>query len=180
MVECKIHKDIDYFKQTTLIKEIQSKIFTEMKKINNYHVLHSFRDELPQELVEIEEDSNVTTKEMFLENFIYYLIHSLESDPSSWPFMEAVKPEEAPTYYTVISTPIDLSLILKKHKGSCYPNLQLFVDDVLLMVRNCLVFNQQETQYYKCGVNMKMCLINLLKKYDKTIKFWKCSVVYVE
>ncbi|ORD97669.1 GCN5 [Hepatospora eriocheir] len=169
LMECKIHKDLNYLQQSVIINKIKEKIETRMKEISSCHIIHSADEKIDLPISDNEE----RTKEDFLRDFITYLIYSLESNPSSWPFLEPVTEEEAPGYYSIIKHPMDLSKIAKKHKNNHYQTLNLFINDVNLMVENCLTFNEKESQYAKCSLNIKKCLLDLINKHSETIKKWK-------
>lgn len=71
----------------------------------------------------------------------------------NWPFLEPVDVELVPNYLDVVENPIDLSTIKKKlpfYKGKIE-----FLADLLLMVHNCLKFNEKGTEIYSCGEEMK-------------------------
>ncbi len=54
--------------------------------------------------------------------------------------------QQAPNYYKVIGTPMDLSKIKKKMSGSVgmasrYENACEMISDIVLMLNNCIEFN---------------------------------------
>ncbi|KAI5150471.1 histone acetyltransferase [Enteropsectra breve] len=179
LMECKIHKQINYLKKCELIDKVRAKIFSKMKNINEYHIV--YREEEKATVVDrlrvAEEDcfNERRTKQDVLRDFLYFLICSLQAHQSAWPFLEPVNPKEVPDYLSVIKKPMDLGTIFLKHKNLYYTDLQSFVSDVNLMIFNCFRYNNPDTQYYRCGENMKRYVYELLEKYENTIKRWGFS-----
>ena len=65
----------------------------------------------------------------------------------SWPFKEPVDPKLVPLYYTVIQSPMDLSIIQSKIETGSYNNLRELELDFKLMVNNCETFNGPKNGY---------------------------------
>jgi hypothetical protein len=64
-------------------------------------------------------------------------LNSLRKHPSAWPFLAPVDATIAPDYYQVIKEPRDLSLIQSK----TYETEKDLIDDVVLMLQNCFMYN---------------------------------------
>lgn len=58
-------------------------------------------------------------------------------------FGQRVKEKDAPGYYNLIVTPIDLSVIKGRCKRSEYKSANEFLDDVSLMAANAQLYNGQ-------------------------------------
>ncbi len=187
LMECKLHKELNYLRKKELVVKIRNKIFEEMKKVNQFHIIRTWdeREEIASicnasaadvktENKEIIETKNRTSQD-FLNNFLYFAISTLRSDSNAWPFLEPVNVKDVPDYLDVIKEPIDLSLIAQKHKNREYKNIREFVNDVKLMVNNCLTYNNVETQYYNCGEKIQEALDVLLEKYKYIIRYWGFS-----
>jgi len=56
-------------------------------------------------------------------------------------FGQKVKEKDAPGYYNLIVTPIDLSIIKSRCKKAEYKSANDFLDDVSLMAANALLYN---------------------------------------
>jgi hypothetical protein len=65
------------------------------------------------------------------------------------PFHHAVDPSEAPGYLSVITNPICLDDIEKKHERREYTDLQSFEKDLRQICANCMIYNNDSTWYYK-------------------------------
>lgn len=57
------------------------------------------------------------------------------------PFLQRVSKREAPDYYNVIKTPMDIGTMIKKLKQFTYKSKKEFVDDLSLIWNNCLKYN---------------------------------------
>lgn len=57
------------------------------------------------------------------------------------PFLQRVSKREAPDYYNVIKTPMDIGTMIKKLKQFSYKSKQEFVEDLYLIWNNCLKYN---------------------------------------
>ncbi|CAF0754590.1 unnamed protein product [Rotaria sordida] len=66
----------------------------------------------------------------------------LRTNENSWPFLEPVTEELAPSYFSIIQNPMDLSKIQQKINNKVYVNNSTeFVQDIELMVANCEQYN---------------------------------------
>lgn len=79
------------------------------------------------------------------------MVKAVIDHPSSWPFLLPVDPDEVPSYYGIIKVPMDLSTIKQKLIENLYTSKEQFADDFKLMCDNCRLFNDVNTQYYKCA-----------------------------
>lgn len=174
LMECKVLRDIQYLKKKALVKSLRDKIFKKMEEVNEYHILRAPNEKegLAPILEKHRESMPKRTREDFLRDFIFFLLCSLQSDPSSWPFLEPVSTVDVPDYATVIRNPMDLGTMYQKHKNGHYNSLQAFSDDLYLMVDNCYLYNTQGTQYYKCAENIQLAYEKLLRRYEQPIKKW--------
>lgn len=57
------------------------------------------------------------------------------------PFLQRVSKREAPDYYNIIKTPMDIGTMIKKLKQFHYKSKKEFVDDLGLIWNNCLKYN---------------------------------------
>ncbi|AWP07789.1 putative transcription intermediary factor 1-alpha-like [Scophthalmus maximus] len=84
----------------------------------------------------------------------------------SAPFHEPVSPL-ARNYYQIIKRPIDLSVIrrkLDKSKTLHYFSAEQFVDDVLLMLKNCATFNYPDSEVAQAGRNLEVFFFSKLRE----------------
>jgi len=176
LMEGKIHKEIQYLKTGVLIKKIVDHIFEKMKDVNDYHIVQGKENcgEVRKLLAEYA-DRNILQERNpreFLNDFLEFLLYKMQSNPSAWPFLEPVNTKDVPDYLTVISRPMDLSLIRKKYIERQYLSLEHFESDVYLMVNNCFAYNGRDTQYFKCAEIMKGCYEGIKLQYSKILDKW--------
>lgn len=174
LMECKIHRDIQYLDKRSLVEQIRLRIFKEMESINEYHLVRpsSDRDQLIDLHNKYKEGVVERTSHDFLRDFIDFLLCSLKADPFAWPFLEPVSTVDVPDYALVIKRPIDLGTMTVRHSNGYYTSLQLFSDDINLMINNCYTYNGQGTQYYRCAENIQQVYAKLLERYEYTIDKW--------
>eukprot|EP00063_Salmo_salar_P050726 XP_014025561.1 PREDICTED: tripartite motif-containing protein 66-like [Salmo salar] len=90
----------------------------------------------------------------------------LSSHVLSAPFQEPVSPL-ARHYYQIIKRPMDLSVIRRKldqRNTLHYFTAQQFVDDVLLMFRNCATFNYPDSEVANAGRNLEVFFLSKLRE----------------
>lgn len=174
LMECKVHKMINYLRKKEILIRLRDIIFNKMRKVNDFHILKdsSERDILRKENIDLSDQLKMRSKEDFLADFLYFVICTLQSHPSSWPFLEPVSEKDVPDYFEVIKHPMDMSLIMKKLNNKVYSSINDFGSDVILMCDNCFSYNGPDTQYYKCAENIQKCFKNLISKYSRTINNW--------
>lgn len=67
----------------------------------------------------------------------------------STPFLNKVSKREAPNYHQIIKKSMDLNTVLKKLKTFQYNSKQEFVDDIMLIWRNCLTYNSDPSHFLR-------------------------------
>ena len=81
------------------------------------------------------------------------LLSALQSSSHAWPFLQPVNGDEVADYYSVITSPMDLSTIERKLDTDAYGEggVEAFIRDVLLVVRNARRYNAESTPYAKAA-----------------------------
>ncbi|QHS71644.1 SAGA histone acetyltransferase complex subunit SPT7 [Saccharomyces paradoxus] len=67
----------------------------------------------------------------------------------STPFLNKVSKREAPNYHQIIKKSMDLNTVLKKLKSFQYDSKQEFVDDIMLIWKNCLTYNSDPSHFLR-------------------------------
>ncbi|CAI4055380.1 hypothetical protein SKDZ_02G1850 [Saccharomyces kudriavzevii ZP591] len=67
----------------------------------------------------------------------------------STPFLNRVSKREAPNYHQIIKKSMDLNTVLKKLKSFQYNSKQEFVDDMMLIWKNCLTYNSDPSHFLR-------------------------------
>lgn len=64
---------------------------------------------------------------------------------------------DAPDYYTVIKTPVDLSLVQRRlaRTPRYYLSPDMLTADLYLMCENCRVYNDPSTPYWECAQRLE-------------------------
>ena len=90
----------------------------------------------------------------------------------STAFLNRVKKHEAPDYLNIIKHPMDLGTVMKKLKAFQYKSKNEFVDDLMLIWDNCLLYNANPQHFLrKHALAMRkktLSLVNLIP--DITIR----------
>ena len=79
-----------------------------------------------------------------LSNIIYGKLRQL---PEAWPFLKPVNKKMVKDYYSIIKNPMDLERILQKIQAHKYQDRQAFLQDMMLILKNCITYNGAEHEY---------------------------------
>ncbi|CEO99972.1 hypothetical protein PBRA_007706 [Plasmodiophora brassicae] len=83
------------------------------------------------------------------------IIKRIRSCKDAWPFLVPVDTEQVPDYLDVIKQPMDLSTIAANLSTGLYKTKAAFIDDFMLMISNCKLYNPPESIYYRCAVSLE-------------------------
>ncbi len=97
------------------------------------------------------------------------LLGELQSHPAAWPFLKPVDAEEVPSYYAVITRPMDLSRMRAKLEDDLYESLPAFIGDFNRIIENCRLFNDADTSYCKNAANLEKFFQDRLRARDSHI-----------
>lgn len=82
----------------------------------------------------------------------------------STAFLNKVSKREAPDYYNVIKNPMDLGTVMKKLRNFQYNSKKEFVDDLMLIWSNCLIYNADPAHFLrKHAIAMRKKTLSLIK-----------------
>ncbi|KAL5251436.1 hypothetical protein ACHWQZ_G016965 [Mnemiopsis leidyi] len=90
-----------------------------------------------------------------LKNKMMELIQAIMRKDIHMIFAEPVSDLIAPGYSTIISSPMDLSTMQAKVQRGEYSTLKDVKDDADLMCKNCMVYNSDDTIFYKEAVKLQ-------------------------
>lgn len=112
--------------------------------------------------------------------FMESALNDLTRHPRSWPFQKPVKVSEVTDYYDVIKQPMgillyesltialtyqpDFQTMGEKLKDGKYKTVDLFENDVRLIIENCRSYNPETTVYYKNADKIEEILNDLMTK----------------
>ena len=83
----------------------------------------------------------------------------------AWPFREAVKEKDAPNYFEIIKTPIDLQVISEKVDEKAYQNFHQLECDLRLIVNNSEQYNGEFNGFTTNSKAVWRLFRKLTKKY---------------
>lgn len=126
----------------TAIHENKSKL-----KMSDYELKHLIID-VRKNRSKWASDDKVGQEELYeaCEKVVLELRNSTEH---STPFLNKVSKREAPNYHQIIKKSMDLNTVLKKLKTIQYKCKQEFVDDIMLIWKNCLTYNSDPKHYLR-------------------------------
>lgn len=88
-------------------------------------------------------------------NAMYKIIDQLVAKDQLGIFLDPVDVTEVPDYPNVIKQPMDLGTMREKLREGQYESLDDLEADFTLMIKNCLLYNDKDTIFYKSGVKMR-------------------------
>lgn len=181
LMECIMLPKINYRElyQTLLIQK--KAIYERIKKVSNYSKVYPGLDFSTNKKLSIQDIPGVLeagwTPEMGCtrikpdKSSIYEMLRPLLTDlqnhAASWPFAEPVNPEDVPDYHKVIRHPMDLKTMDQKLESDQYQDMDSFIQDAQLMIRNCKTYNQPHTIYYKCALSIEDYFSRRLKSRQR-------------
>lgn len=93
------------------------------------------------------------------------ILKGIKAAKDSWPFHHPVDEKLVPDYYTIIAHPMDLDTMNKKLNTYQYKSKEAFVQDARYMVQNCMTYNQPDTTYYRCALNIQTLIDKLVAQH---------------
>lgn len=97
-----------------------------------------------------------------LKSELLSLVRKTQDQQFAWPFREPVDTTEVKDYLEIIKDPIDLSTIEKRiRKNDWYKSKQMLHADLMRMVNNCKLYNDSNSTYYECAVNLEKFLVTI-------------------
>ncbi|KAL3474869.1 putative histone acetyltransferase [Aspergillus californicus] len=88
-------------------------------------------------------------------NDLRRLLNQIQNHKQAWPFLQPVSKDEVTDYYTVITSPMDLSTIEERLEKDFYTGPKELVADLKLVFDNCRRYNDASTVYAKCAVKLE-------------------------
>lgn len=132
--EKKVGAEVDINHLLTTIEENRSKL-----KLTDQELRKLIRD-VQKTGSKWASDSKIGQEELY--ESLEKVLNQLRSYGSyCQPFLNKVSKREAPNYYDIVKTPMDLNTMLRKLRNFRYVSKQEFVDDLNLIWKNCLTYN---------------------------------------
>ncbi|KAH8374912.1 homeotic protein female sterile-like [Drosophila serrata] len=101
---------------------------------------------------------------------IKIVVNALMRNRCSYHFRKPLgtNPMDVPNYHMLIKQPMDLSTILRRLNNNYYWQGKEAVEDVKLIFENCKQFNQEGSQIYKAGEELKSVFYRYVASLDMT------------
>lgn len=182
LMECLLDDRVDYNKIPEQIKEFKRRLYEEINERIQLNRVYPGLKESDLERTkdgkinlrkipglehieglerEYEEIEKIKVGSCFRSNCLN-ILEQLKNHKSAWPFLHAVKKEEVPDYYDVISEPMWLTKMEEKVNQNAYESKADFIRDLELIISNCQSYNQKNTIYYKSSTEMQKYMHQLL------------------
>lgn len=183
MMQCKIHKNIDYENISMTIKMQRDFIINKIHQIVNQKVYapldFSKREGRDYEFDEVsglleagwtkkDYEEAKGTEEKTFEEQCDDILKTLYDHENAWPFRKPVSQKEAPDYYTVITHPIWLEKIKENLNKGVYVKRDMFKQDFQLIFDNARIYNAKDTIFYKFADILQAYAQPLLDKLKET------------
>ncbi|KAI5123056.1 hypothetical protein M0805_000491 [Coniferiporia weirii] len=187
IMQCRMLPKVDYLNTQDLISCQREAILTKIRQMSRSHIVHSGLPQFqngapegvrvdPKDVPGLREtgwtpDLQAEVSALYfskspLYNAMRRILVELQNHPLAWAFLNPVKAEEVPDYYSVIKNPMDFSTMEHKLETSQYSGIEAFSADAMLVFRNCRTYNPEGSIYYKNANKLERRLKELVEKID--------------
>lgn len=101
---------------------------------------------------------------MFNPTVLEDLLLAMMKHKDGWPFDRPITKTEAPDYHQIIKKPMDLGTIRSGLNRMKYTCNQEVVEDILLVFKNCALYNREEAEEYVAGIRLEKYFRQQAKK----------------
>lgn len=183
MMQCKIHKGIDYENISSTIKQQREFVINKIHQIMNKQIydaldfskkggndydFNEIKGLLEAGWNQKDYEEAKGTEEKTFEEQCEDILKSLYDHENAWPFRQPVSQRQAPDYYTVITEPMWLEKVKENLDKDLYTQRDMFKKDVLLIFENARVYNAKDTIFYKFADILQTFSQPLLDKLKET------------
>ena len=99
-----------------------------------------------------------------LNSRIAALLKHLRADKNVWPFLQPVDQKQVVDYYQRIPEAMDLATMTEKFRTGKYTAFDQFDRDFRLVVDNCRVYNDKNSNYVRCADKLEKTYQDYLKE----------------
>ena len=97
-----------------------------------------------------------------LKSDLMSIVRKIQEQQFAWPFREPVDIAAIPDYAEIIKEPIDLLTIEKRiRQDNYYKSKAMLLADLVLIVKNCKTYNDEESAYWQCACSLEKFLETL-------------------
>ncbi|ORD94782.1 BDF1 [Enterospora canceri] len=138
--------------------------------INAYEAIENTKEEVEQNKKPTLKNKikavKMSQSDFELANGVLNELEKAKYKKTTWAFTQPVTDAEAPGYSAIIKNPMDMSRIRSKLTSREYENLQGFKNDLILIVENCKLYNPENSEIFRLGVEFEKLFKRELSKKE--------------
>lgn len=124
----------------------------------------SFNEFVLRTLCDTPKKAEIIIRQTTLQEYLREILEALKRHPKAQAFLTKVNKKDAPNYYDIIKSPMDLGTMSRK--VHIYRSLDDFKADLDLIWDNCLVYNTAE-YFIDCSNEMRAVANSMLLSNNK-------------
>jgi histone acetyltransferase len=141
LIHCKIMPDVDYLRINDVIAQ-QKRLVASLLPDYDVETVTSFP------VKQIRGIKIGKAPEIDFTGQLLWIVDKLKIHSKAWPFLKPVNADEAPHYYEIITSPMDLRTLETNVREGKYRDMEEFVRAVRLIFSNCLAYNRDGESVY--------------------------------
>jgi histone acetyltransferase len=142
LIHCDIRPDVDYLRINEVIAQ-QKLVVASM--LPDYEMVQASQWPVTEiRGIRIDGEPEIDFKAQLL-----WIVEKLKNHSRAWPFLKPVSKAEAPSYYQIITNPMDLGTLEANVNDGKYLSMDQFVSSVKLIFSNCVKYNTDDNVYSK-------------------------------
>ena len=108
----------------------------------------------------------MSTEDFETANYVLNELEKPKYKKTVWPFLHPVTDAEAPGYSAIVKKPMDLSTLRRKLDGRNFESLKAFLADLQLICDNCKLYNPDNSEIFRLGVELEKAYKRELAKKE--------------
>ena len=158
LIHCKIRPDVDYLRINDIVDQQKLLISSllpdsELLQVNKFPVTEI-------KGIVIDKKPQIAVK-----NQMKIILNETKLHSRAWPFLKPVSKQDAPHYFDIIKTPMDLSTLEKNVNDNKYKTIDDFARDMRLIFSNCYKYNGSDSVYSRSAKELEEYFEQLMNTY---------------